>query len=159
MSGKLILLMFCGLMLACARPVYQEITASPTTGNAQQSGPGSVDKLTAADASLSQLGLKLSLVWIKNQTDEEAGSFLLKFWRPNKGDQSPVLQDVAPSVEVRLWMPSMGHGASPVRVQRIDVGTYQVDDVYFSMAGDWEIQIDLKNGNEVIDAAKIPVHF
>ncbi len=162
MFGKFLLPLVCGLTLACARPIYHDTAPNPDSGNSPHSGDassGSLDKLEKAAASLDRLGFKLSIVWIKNQTDEETGSFLLKFWRPNKGDQSPVLQDFAQTLNVRLWMPSMGHGASPVSLQHIDIGTYQVDDVYFSMVGDWEIQVDLKNGEELVDATQIPIHF
>lgn len=57
------------------------------------------------------------------------------------------------TLEVELWMPSMGHGSSPTSVQKINVSTYDVSSVHFIMGGDWEIRFTLKNGSEVLDEA------
>lgn len=56
-------------------------------------------------------------------------------------------------LEVILWMPSMGHGSSPTKVQKVNGTTYDVSDVYFIMGGDWEIRFVLKNGNDILDEA------
>lgn len=151
MFGKLCLLLIAGLTASCARPVYQE---APTQNN-----PANFHKAEAPVASFAKTGLKVSIAWTKQQTEDETGAFLMKFWRENAADKSPVLQDANATVEVRLWMSSMGHGSSPVTVQRLDVGTYLVDDVYFSMPGDWDIEVDLKNGTELVDGLKIPIHY
>jgi hypothetical protein len=56
------------------------------------------------------------------------------------------------SVEVVLWMPSMGHGSAPTQIQRVldsngdlMTGVYQVRNVYFTMGGDWEVRVVLTN--------------
>jgi len=141
---------FCGL-LGCARPIYQDSTSS--------SRPLISNKLEAPPASLTKLGLQASISWKKMQTEEDYGSFVLKFWRPNLGDQSPVPQEVTQNLEVKLMMPSMGHGSSPVTIRRVDIGTYLVEDVYFSMPGDWEIQVSLHGETGPLDEASIPFHY
>ncbi len=54
-------------------------------------------------------------------------------------------------VAVKLWMPSMGHGSSPVVIKQVAEGTYEVSDIYFIMLGEWEIRFQLKNNNDVIE--------
>ena len=90
----------------------------------------------------------LSLDWEVPPTAEDFGQFLVNAKDEIDGD-----------VSVFLWMPSMGHGSSPVTVNRIDMETYRVFDVFFSMPGDWEIYIQVKKNNEVKDQAVIPFTF
>lgn len=42
---------------------------------------------------------------------------------------------------LRLWMPSMGHGSAPVRVEALGGGVFRMTNVYFLMPGDWQIQL------------------
>lgn len=58
--------------------------------------------------------------------------------------------ELSEKIDVVLWMPSMGHGSAPTRVERaIDAngvpipGTFTVKNVYFMMGGDWEIRVTL----------------
>lgn len=64
-------------------------------------------------------------------------------------------------VAVKLWMPGMGHGSSPVKVAqetetdgegtaRPLTGRYLAREVYFSMPGHWEIWLQLKDGNKSV---------
>jgi hypothetical protein len=143
----------CAFCLAgCARPEYLS-NDSHLTADAEKTQ-------TSTAATLNKSGLHLSLKWKEMQKDDDSmGAFWLQIWRPNLADQSPVPVDTADEVQVHLLMPSMGHGSSPVHVQRIDVGTYLVEDVYFSMPGDWAIQVQLKNATGVSDEASIPIHY
>ncbi len=150
MFGKTCLALLAFTILGCTKPEYlnRDINQLP-----------SFEKTETA-STLSNSNLKVSIRFLKVQTEEETGTFVLKFWRPNAADQSPVLQDVQGEVKVRLWMPSMGHGSSPVVVSKADVGTYKVDEVFFSMPGDWDIEVTVVNANqEVIDETKIPLHY
>jgi hypothetical protein len=66
-------------------------------------------------------------------------------------------------LNVRLFMPSMGHGSHPTQVvpeydqlgNRIK-GKFRVKNVYFTMPGDWEIQVVLKNNGKTVDKAVYP---
>ena len=52
------------------------------------------------------------------------------------------------SLNLKLWMPSMGHGSYPVTVERLSQGVYKASEIFFTMPGDWEIQIQhLVDGN------------
>jgi hypothetical protein len=61
------------------------------------------------------------------------------------------------SPSVVLWMPSMGHGSSPVTVTRLDIGTYLANEVFFIMPGEWQIKFQLKRADEVIDEAIVDI--
>ncbi len=47
-------------------------------------------------------------------------------------------------VSVLLWMPSMGHGSAPVKLDKLGPAQFRVTNVYFIMPGDWEIRLSLK---------------
>lgn len=62
---------------------------------------------------------------------------------------------------ISLWMPSMGgmpskgHGSAPTQIQpvlnpkgEVVTGTYLVTNMFFLMAGDWEIQVTVKFPND-----------
>ncbi len=60
------------------------------------------------------------------------------------------------SVEVVLWMPSMGHGSAPTQIQRIldsngevVAGVFHVRNVYFTMGGEWDVRVVLTNSESV----------
>ena len=53
-------------------------------------------------------------------------------------------------LKVELWMPAMGHGSSPVTVEKAldeqgapKLGEYRVSQVYFIMSGEWEAKVTL----------------
>lgn len=102
-------------------------------------------------------GLCASFTWKKFPQGKEFGEMIVKVWRPNAVDGSMVLQDVQGTVDVELFMPDMGHGSSPVQVERQDVGTFSVSRVYFTMSGNWLIKVEIKQGNVIRDEADIPV--
>lgn len=62
--------------------------------------------------------------------------------------------EITDFVEVSLWMPNMGHGSAPTTVEKaIDEkgeaisGIYRASDVYFTMAGDWDVNIKLTDAD------------
>ncbi len=66
----------------------------------------------------------------------------------NPENHQPV--DLNDSVEVALWMPSMGHGSAPTQVQRtldqngqVLPGVFTVRNVQFIMGGEWEVRVRL----------------
>lgn len=68
--------------------------------------------------------------------------------------QTHQVTEVTDQVKVALWMPSMGHGSSPTRVERaVDAdgnvvpGTFTVRNVFFIMAGEWEVRVTLTNAS------------
>ena len=92
------------------------------------------------------------LEWVKVPSEDETGVFLLRFTRIENGS---VIASDAPTglkVAVKLWMPDMGHGSSPVKVVRPlnasglpEAGLYRAEEVHFVMAGAWEIRVVFKD--------------
>jgi hypothetical protein len=135
------------MLTACADPKYVS----------RDAGRGPSQKAVSERAEFAQSSLWLD--WEKIPTTEDFGSFLLKFGRENAADKSPVVRDVEGQIAVVIWMPSMGHGSSPVTVEKLDTGTYRASKVFFTMPGEWEIRIQrVVNGN-VIEQAVIPYRF
>jgi hypothetical protein len=65
------------------------------------------------------------------------------------GTQAPL--EVAEQLQVVLWMPDMGHGSRPVKIEHaVDAqgnalaGVYKVTKMSFMMEGTWEIRVILK---------------
>jgi hypothetical protein len=117
---------------ACAEPKYvSREGVVPTAKNSEAARsfrfPGS--------------GLSAWIEWEKKPTEEDFGSFLVKIGRPNRADGSPLPIEAGDELQVVLWMPSMGHGSSPVGVEKVDTGTFRASDVFFTMPGDWEIRV------------------
>jgi len=119
---------------------------------------------SACEWSFPTLGLCAHHVWTKEPDRENEGSFRLVFFKP---DQPAVAVDPsalgATTVFVKLWMPEMGHGSQKVvTIPAKDAqgaslaGEYDATEVYFVMAGNWEIYVQLKDAaGNVIDSAKI----
>lgn len=109
-------------------------------------------------------GLCASMAWTKLPSDEEKGEFTLRFWQSASGTESGPYVTPSGSVFVKLWMPGMGHGSSPVTVKSaVDAGGLSVpgvffaSDVYFVMPGEWEIWVQLRQDRVVTDQAKVDV--
>lgn len=107
-------------------------------------------------------GLCASLEWKTLPTDEQKGAFVLRFWDSRSGTEHGPYVNPPYSVGVKLWMPDMGHGSSPVKIaQAADAsgaalpGVFNVTDVYFVMGGHWEIWVQLKQDKQVVSQAKI----
>ena len=117
--------------VACAHPNYQDEGTS-----ANDHKPASACALAYAN------GLCVDINWEVKPTDDVPGSFTLKFYAAATPE---IAADPQAQVSVVLWMPSMGHGSSPVKVTPVSAGVYRASNVFFVMPGDWEIHIKLKN--------------
>ncbi len=110
------------------------------------------------------LDLCATLTWVKMPTDDEKGEFVLSFFSKSSGTVKGPFIDPGYTVTSKLWMPSMGHGSSPVKISAFKdqngatvTGVYNVSDVYFMMPGAWEIWVALKQGATVVDQAKTDI--
>lgn len=119
---------------------------------------GGQEKAGACPAKFSS-GLCVSMKWEKNPTESEFGSFVFQTYQVNSADNSVILSDPEYAAAIVLWMPDMGHGSSPVTVERVSLGTYRASQVFFTMRGDWEIRFQLKDRNGVRDQALIRFIF
>lgn len=122
--------------------------------------PKPTDETTPAPAcqiSLPKSNLCASLTWtVPSVPRKKKGAFELRFTRPGSNE----LVDAPATVGVVLWMPSMDHGSSPVTVERKGRGLYLATDVYFVMGGEWDIIVQLLQGEEeVLDQGTLKVQM
>ncbi|WP_413293575.1 FixH family protein [Bdellovibrio sp. HCB185ZH] len=129
-------------LTACARPDYID----PAAINKVQS-PAS-DKCALR---MTQSQLCSSIQWTVGPQSPAESEFILKFWNESTANENGPYIDPAGTLSVILWMPSMGHGSSPVKIDKIEPGVYRVRRVFFIMPGDWEIRIFLKDGATTVD--------
>lgn len=130
-------------LCACARPKY--FSGDAKTGSGQ--GKAAKDCTLA----FAKSKLCLSWEWITLPTESTAAEMLVKVYRLNLVDQSPVPVNLSGQLDVILTMPSMGHAPVPVQVANGDVGTYQVSHMYLYMPGLWQMQFQVINGGQVED--------
>ena len=154
MFGKLSVAFLMIALMACAQPRY--VKAEDVGSNGEQTHSDTKADLTLG---FQHQALYLSWYWETKPTASAVGSMIFKTYRPNQFDQSVVLTDLPGDVNVLLWMPGMGHGSSPTKVQRLDVGTYRVTQVFFVMPGEWEIHFQSKAGNVLNDEIVVNLTF
>lgn len=113
---------------------------------------------------LPKAGLCATLEWTRAAGDPDNSpdhsgerAFTLQFREPAAGGGPGAPVDPRHDLGVQLWMPSMGHGSSPVSIRRDGVGFFSVTKVYFIMPGDWEIRIQLKEGGRLFEQAVVSV--
>lgn len=54
------------------------------------------------------------------------------------------------TIHAYLWMPDMGHGSSPIEIQKLNSTTYSLTELAFIMPGFWVLHIELKENNRTI---------
>lgn len=129
---------------ACARPDYID----PKIASQSQQPPH------GCALELKNSALCASVEWTSGPQSPQESEFILKFWNNTGAVQGPYA-DPANTLSVILWMPSMGHGSSPVTIEKIQEGVYRVRRVFFIMPGDWEVRVFLKNGTTTVDQAVV----
>lgn len=137
-------------LLACAEPKHAPADNAFSESQAQSSA-----NCSARFAS----ELCVDIRWEKAPTESDFGSFIFKIHRANLGDGSAVPVDLEGTVSAMLWMPSMNHGSSPIRVEKLDIGTYRASRVFFTMRGEWTLHIQQKNSGTLTDEAVLPLTF
>lgn len=144
------------LLLSAALALLASSCAQPKYLNSPFSAAKGEQRLETCEAQFAS-GHCVSIAWELMPTETEYGSFVFKTYRPNLADASPVPVDLAQDIAIVLWMPGMGHGSSPVKVERVDMGTYLATEVFFTMKGAWEIRVQLKNNAVLKDQALVPI--
>ncbi len=86
--------------------------------------------------------LKAQVTWLEGSPAMGPESKMQIQWLNPNGEA----MEIANSFRVVLFMPSMGHGSSPTKIAKLDQpGLYQVNKIYFTMPGDWEVNVVLKS--------------
>lgn len=81
--------------------------------------------------------------------------FIMKTWHNDLGSMNGPYQDLELPLHVFLWMPTMGHGSAPVKLQKLSSGEYEISNALFIMGGKWEIKFQLKDNGQVFDETVI----
>lgn len=149
MFGKIILLLsLIFVLISCAQPKYvQENKAGSDFEDGQQK--------MSCDTRFKTSGYCVAWAWEQKPLARERGSFIFKVYRASLLDGSAVMVDLPITPEVILWMPSMGHGSTAVKVERVDIGGYRASEVLFVMPGEWEIKFQVKEGSSIQDEAVV----
>lgn len=127
-------------IFSCAKPNYQNAQPIVPTEQGQD--------VDSCQMFLSVERICVDLVWGKSPSVTEFATFNLKFYIQENPNQ---LVDPSNNLNVVLWMPDMGHGSSPVTIEKISAGQYRISRASFFMAGEWEIRIQTKNGVNIVD--------
>lgn len=61
-----------------------------------------------------------------------------KFMFHATGEKAALMENV----NIYLWMPEMGHGSTPPKVEFLGSEHYLVSEAYFLMPGQWEVRAD-----------------
>ncbi len=129
-------------LASCAKPTYV-------------SNGGTVTTKTRSDACASRFeaaAICVDLKWERRPTEDALGTFIFTFTDSLTGDLIDFTNDELP--KVILWMPAMGHGSSPVIVEKVSLGIYRAKEVYFGMKGDWQIRFE-KNSDQATYAISL----
>ena len=124
------------LIASCAKPHYvdgPQVDLTPVTG---------------CGYLFKSENLCLKTAWVQRPSESTYGEMTLSFVDANDDTRF-----VDPTSEpfIVLWMPSMGHGSSPVTIERIDVGRFRASEIFFIMPGAWDIRYQLKSGSDVVE--------
>lgn len=106
---------------------------------------------------LNKLGLNIELSWLKGPFgDPSLESRFLMIVRNQDGEITSL--DSKYHFYINAWMPSMGHGSAyDGDTELSSKGVYLHRDLYFNMPGDWEVYIDVYEGEELIDSTKLRI--
>lgn len=107
-----------------------------------------------------KVGQCASIEWRVAPKIDAYAEATLKFWSKKNGNPTgPFENPDCKQLAVSLWMPEHGHGSSPIRLTLRETGIIDATQIYFSMGGLWDLKILLKNGNQVIDQAALPLNL
>jgi hypothetical protein len=149
------------LFISClAKRDYETAPSNIIVAVKPISSPGSdstKEEVVSCPHSFSNMPLCYDIIWEKYPNEEEAGSFKLSFYSPDKASQFFFPTEL--SLDIILWMPSMGHGSTPVEIHPAENGIFFIRDVYFTMPGEWDIEIYLKKGSSLVAKSLYPFNL
>jgi hypothetical protein len=135
----LVVLMIAQANLACAKRNYtNEISNTLLTSS---------DDLIQCQYFFAKEELCLNVEWETSPSSNNYSSLIMSFSKKDTQD----LIDPQKTPFVFLWMSSMGHGSTPVTMEKIAVGQYRASNIYFVMPGTWDVRFQLKSGNAIVE--------
>ncbi len=135
-----VFLLLALLMQACARPNYV-----PPPDDSQIN----VGQKPVSCALKFASGLCAEIVWDAVPREDKINAFTLNFLQAEQNGFKKV--DPGFAVSVFMDMPEMNHPASILKIERIETGIFRLNSVIFTMPGDWEIKIQLREADQLKD--------
>lgn len=152
------LLFLCLFLMACAKPNYQDLAPQVQDSTPQGEKP-TQDQNQDQGSEQCKLFFKvkrlcLKYEWLaKPKKVEDEGLIEFKFYVQEKPTE---YVDLDPKdVSVIPWMPSMGHGSSPVTIEETKPGVFRAKEIFFIMPGPWEIKFKLEEEINVVEKINI----
>lgn len=105
-----------------------------------------VDHLSFADGKIQAL-----VSWKVGPHVEQESNMIVEF-KVDEGVYPRELKAV-------LFMPDMGHGSSPTKVEKISDSSFKVSRMYFTMPGLWEIRLTIKNEHGAKETKFFTIHL
>lgn len=149
MCGKGIILglLLIVLSVSCAKPNYQD---DPQARPKPPTGPVVGKIARSGELSFPSENLYGDVAWDSRPTTRTEGVLILGFWSAD--DVAGPWRSPENELSIYLWMPKMGHGSAPAKIERLEDGSIRVSHLYFFMPGQWEIHIQLKRGGETVES-------
>jgi len=143
-------------VMACDAPVLNHRYPDPNLKAQGHRASMNSEGNTSCPLSFPSAHLCASLTWDHSPTQEEDNPFKLRFWSADQGTESGPYVNPEKTVFAKLWMPSMGHGSSPIKLSPsrdssgdVIPGIFEASQVYFIMGGAWEVRVQLRAGTRV----------
>ena len=94
--------------------------------------------------------LSARTAWITPPSTREEARMRIEWRDPKRGAVEP-----PGKFKIVLWMPDMGHGSAPTKLQRVldqtgkhIPGAFDVTNMHFTMRGTWEVRVVLTTATE-----------
>lgn len=65
-----------------------------------------------------------------------------------KNIKTKEIVSITSGLNAYLWMPGMGHGSSPIRIDYLEEGIVLLSTIHFIMPGEWELRLQLPGSDE-----------
>lgn len=163
---KSVTLLFWVLSGCGVSPILHHQSAVPPNSNT----PNHLDSTAPAipcPISFSGAGLCADLTWDQTPSTHGANSFTVRFWSSADLANPVTYIDPPHRITARIWMPSMAHGSSAIVVTHLlqenmqtpVPGVYLGSRVYFAMPGDWDLHLELRSDEKVVEDAILSIHI
>jgi hypothetical protein len=147
-----------------ADDLTQKQTESVIEKNPAEETPVEISESRSCDFRFTKTNQCANLEWVKHPDlrQRKDGSFLFRLWEGSEPNSNGVFTDPGYELRMYLFMKSMGHGAGDdIEVASLAsatgtvlAGEYTTSNVFPIMRGDWQVHVELKRENRVVDSAE-----
>ncbi len=124
------------LLLSCGRSPFEKNT-----------------DITGSDPLKSEEKVEFTFYKAKEFLLLEENRFLAIFTENNK-----LLSDEF-TLKAKLWMPTMNHGSYPITIKKLSPGVFQLEEVFFTMEGLWDLHLEIYKNDKLYAELKWSTTF